>query len=192
MTADEVIRALLAGELYRPSVLEPPPLPGFYAWWCREQQLGDAIPPIDYEPRPPVSVDWSLLYVGIAPRKPGTRTNLKTRLKKNHLGRRLASSTLRFGLASMLVDRLGMTPMTGGRKPRLQSEEPLSAWMEQSCGVSFVHADAPWTLEREVIRQLRPPLNFQHGVHEFRFEVSKRKSALRVACGLRPMPGTVE
>jgi hypothetical protein len=184
MLAEEIVSDLLTREALAPSAAQPPSSPGFYAWWCREEQLGDAFPNIPKENRPPVPTAWSLLYVGISPSGPTSSRNIAIRLAKNHAGGNIGGSTFRQSLAALLTGSLGLEPRRGSGRSRLVSEVPLSRWIESACGVTFATAERPWEFETDVIAILNPPLNIGRGTHPFRLEVKARRAALRQACGL--------
>lgn len=126
---------------------------------------------------------WSLLYVGVAPRAPGTRT-LADRVGRDHTTGNIGGSTFRQSLAALLVDSLALKPKLGSDRSRLVSEGPLQQWIDRNCGVTFARHPSPWTCEAEVILALRPPLNIDQSAHPFSAKVSARRSALRRACGL--------
>ena len=161
-----------------------PAEPGFYAWWCRRKYLSDASPMIPHEPRPPVPEEWSLLYVGISPSTLTSRRHLAARLIKNHAHGNIGASTFRLSVASLLLAKLDLQPRTGSDRARVKSEEPLTAWIERSCGVTFAITGRPWEFEAAVITQLNPPLNLDRGTHPFRLHVQKERAALRRSCGL--------
>ena len=44
-------------------------------------------------------------------------------------------------------------------------ERILSEWMGANAFVSWIEHAAPWEIERELIRELRPPLNLAENTH---------------------------
>lgn len=180
----EIITRLLADEVLSPSQVQPPSSPGFYAWWCRRDRLEDANPQIPLEERPPVPSGWSLLYVGISPSRPNSRRNIALRLAKDHTRGRIGSSTFRQSVAALLMGHLALQPREGSDRSRLVSEQPLSRWIETSCGVTLAPAERPWESEADIIRLLNPPLNISKGTHPFREEVRACRAMLRQACGV--------
>ena len=78
----DIVLQLLLDKVCSPSHAEPPKAAGFYAWWCRREHLGEAVPAFPYEARMPVSGDWSLLYVGISPSGPKSSKNVAVRVAK--------------------------------------------------------------------------------------------------------------
>jgi hypothetical protein len=179
----ERIADILLNEMPR-SPSAAPTAPGFYAWWCRREHVTDPTPAIPYEPRLPMSSDWSLLYAGISPSSIASSRNLAARLVKNHARGNIGGSTFRLSLASLLIKELCLEPRSGGDRARLTSETALTHWLDRCCGVTFAVVDRPWELETAVIQQLNPPLNLEGGTHPFRLHVQERRATLRKACGL--------
>lgn len=184
MHATDIAALLLASDAKPPSQAAPPSAHGFYAWWCRDECLDRADPPIPREPRPPVSPTWSLLYVGISPNGPTSARNVAIRFAKDHTGGTIGGSTFRQSIASLLLASLALEPRQGSDRSRLVSEAPLANWIEASCGVTFASVERPWLLEKDVIGLLNPPLNIDNGTHPFRWKVKAQRAALRRACGL--------
>jgi hypothetical protein len=183
MTA-KIVRDLLTGPVQAASLASSPVSPGFYSWWCRTRSLVDADPAIPLELRPPIPSDWSLLYVGISPARPGVHRTLADRVGKDHATGNVGGSTFRLSIAALVLKHLGLEPRVGSSRARLLSEAPLSQWINESCGVTFAQDDAPWVSEVEVIASLKPPLNLSPGSHPFASEVSARRSVLRRQCGV--------
>lgn len=178
----DIATQLLAAVPRSPTIA--PADPGFYAWWCHRQYLSDASPIIPYEPRPPVPAEWSLLYVGISPSSLTSSRHLAARLIKNHATGNIGGSTFRMTVASLLRAKLKLEPRGGSDRARVESEGPLTNWIEQSCGVTFAIINRPWEFEAVIISQLNPPLNLDQGTHPFRLRVREQRAALRRACGL--------
>src|SRR5690242_3862728 len=74
---------------------------GIYAWWI----VGAPLPCVPVT-RHPKEHDVGLVYIGIAPHGPGTKSTLRSRVVGNHLNGNIAASTLRRTLASLLIDEL--------------------------------------------------------------------------------------
>lgn len=186
MRTDQIIATLTAKE--------PPPLsvaaltggPGLYAWWASPLCLSDASPPIP-PVRPAASHNWALLYVGIAPRGASPKGRDRTvaeRIQGDHRNGNIRKSTLRQSLAALLIGHLDLRPKRGHDRARIENETALSDWIEEHCRVTIAECPTPWTVEDEVIRLMRPPLNLRPGYHEFRFHVSTARRALRQLCGV--------
>ncbi|WP_428962287.1 GIY-YIG nuclease family protein [Micromonospora fluostatini] len=123
---------------------------GVYAWWADPSVLPDL-------PGPPNDSDPSLrlLYVGRA-------TSLRGRILRNHL-RRSGSSTLRRTLAGLLVSEGYRTTWTDRVVLVPADETRLTAWMSAHLRLTWAEDAEPTTIEAELVRRLRPPLNV-HGV----------------------------
>jgi hypothetical protein len=182
-----VVAALVAEDLSPVPEAAVDEAPGFYAWWSRPERLVDSTPriPAVHPPRGPG--DWVLLYVGIAPKRPsrtgGDRT-IAARVSKDHRGGNIGGSTFRQSLAALLREHLGLVAKSGHDRPRLIDEKPLSAWIDKHCALTTAITDKPWSIEDEVIRELRAPLNLRPGYHPFRLLVQEARAALRRDCGL--------
>ena len=161
----------------------PPHVPGFYAWWINDERISDATPALPLNRPLPVQKPWSLLYIGICPKKPSNRT-IEDRILKDHRGNSIGSSTFRFSLAALLRGQLALTPQQGFDRARISDEPRLGEWIDKNCGLTFAQCDQPWTVEKEIIETLCPPLNLKPGFHEFRKEVAVQRRRLEMDCGL--------
>ena len=179
----DAIAAALQAQIVPPDELVPPGPAGVYAWWVHEDHLDDASPPLPAVRPDEAPPPWALLYVGIGPKRAGSRT-LGERLRKDHGGSSIGSSTFRQSLAALLTDHLGLTPKPGYDRSRLIDEAPLTEWIRRNAGLSAVAVERPWDHEDGVIRRLNPPLNLRPGFHPFRREVDEARGRLRRACGL--------
>lgn len=131
---DEVVQALLRPPTSLPEAVATPAVggmpaaPGVYAWWSPPGSLPGVVGP----PHPTVR-RLELIYVGIAPSKPGGQRTMRDRLLKDH-ARRTRTSTLRRALAALLWERERWTlTTTADRRPTLDrlSEALLTAWMRE-------------------------------------------------------------
>ena len=71
-----------------------------------------------------------------------------------------------------------------GEKPVLPPEHnrALTAWMNQHLWIAFVEHPVPWTVEKEVIAAMQPPLNSKHnGTHAFYGDLRRARLALLAA-----------
>ncbi|MFG1608457.1 GIY-YIG nuclease family protein [Actinoplanes sp. NPDC049265] len=123
---------------------------GVYAWWAAPSVLPDL-------PGPPNGTTPSLrlLYLGRA-------TSLRGRILRNHL-RRSGSSTLRRTLAGLLMADGYRTTWTDRVVLVPEDEARLTAWMHEHLRLTWAEDAEPATIEAELVRRLRPPLNV-HGV----------------------------
>jgi hypothetical protein len=174
------------------ALLELPAASGLYAWWQRP----NALPNVLGTPHPGTRLQ--LLYVGIAPDKPRpnrptpTRpSNLRRRIRGQHLSNRLAGSTLRRALAAFLWEQHGWSP-TFSKKVEITPENnrELTAWMTQNLHLAWAAHPTPWCVEAALVREMYPPLNWEHNeMHEFRPELKRAGDAFRAA-GKRASAGS--
>ena len=157
-----------------------PRIAGVYGWWFRVAP--DKVPLAATARRG----DWRLLYVGIAPRAPGSngrtsKRSLRDRLK-NHCRGPMGSSTLRRTLACVLADKLNLQikRRLSGKYFMLASDESaLTAWMQSNAKVGWVAASLPWQIEDELIRHgPRLPLNIRSSSDPFAQVLKKMRAAI--------------
>lgn len=154
---------------------------GFYAWWQRP----GALPGVPGTPHPTAPLE--LLYVGVAPDSPTSKSNLRKRLANHHRSA-IGSSTFRLDLAALLFERRGWTPYWTDR-PKLADAhlDDLAAWQRRHLSVQWVEVPQPWLLEPGVVGTMRPPLNRDHNTtHPFYREVGSARDRLRRAARDRP------
>ena len=180
--AADAIAAALSTVPGPPRVDAVPDKAGLYAWWVTTDHLGDADPPIPAEHKP--IGEWTLVYVGIAPDRPGSGRTLRSRIAKDHTGGTIGNSTFRQSIASLFRDHLGLVPLSGYDRSRVIDERPLTQWLSAHCGLTTIEVDDPWRYEEVVIATLQPPLNIKHGSHPFRHVVSAAREQLRRDCGV--------
>lgn len=161
--------------LQRPSPV--PATPGLYAWFF------DQMPPT--VPLSDVSTHHGLrlLYIGIAPSRPGNSSTLRSRVRQHYRGN-ASASTLRLTLGCLLAGQLGIELRRTGSTGRLtfgkEGEERLSDWMESNAFVCWVEHAEPWTIEEDVIERLRPPLNIErNAAHPFCAPLSALRSEMK-------------
>lgn len=184
---DEVSRLLAPPRLFsRPEVLtRPSPIPaapGVCAWYF------DEVPPHVPVDGCRVVDGYTLLYVGISPKKPSvdalrpSQQTLRTRVSYHYRGNAYGS-TLRLTLGSLLTAELDIRLRRVGSGARLTfsaGEEALSQWMSHHARVCWVETATPWILEHELIQTLVLPLNLdQNAQSGFRRELSALRGAQR-------------
>ncbi|MER8583561.1 hypothetical protein NKG95_33665 [Mesorhizobium sp. M1423] len=144
---------------------------GVYGWWFN---CGLPGVPLDGTLR---SGEHHLLYVGIAPRAPSkagseSASTLQRRICRNHLGNRIASSTLRRSLAWLLKAPLQFQISWNAAGKAIMSredEDRLTGWMAVHAAMSFVRAEEPWQIETKLITEgPKLPLNIRDSAHPFR------------------------
>jgi hypothetical protein len=143
----------------------PSPVPrvsGLYAWYFREVPPG--VPVNDCVVRDGLT----LLYVGIAPSRIGSKSTLRRRIRQ-HYRSNAAGSTLRLTLGCLLARTLRLRLHRVGTRNRLtfgsEGEHKLSEWMATNALVCWVAHPRPWNIETEIISALRPPLNIDANAH---------------------------
>jgi len=167
----DVIRTLrdLAEPQSAAKVLKhPSPVPrtsGLYGWFFRKVPHG--VPVNDCVLRDGLT----LLYVGIAPSRSGSKATLRSRIRQ-HYRSNASGSTLRLTLGCLLGDQLQIRLRPVGTRNRLtfgpEGEKKLSDWMAANALVCWVEHPRPWDLESEVIAALRSPLNVEaNAAHPF-------------------------
>lgn len=149
-----------SGVLARPSPV--PSTGGLYAWFFRETP-GHV--PTDGCFR---SDDLILLYVGIAPSRSTSKSNLRKRIRQ-HYTADAYGSTLRQTLGVLLADQSGFPIRrvgNGNRKTLTHlGEQWLDRWMDRNAFVSWVDHPAPWEVEEGVFSEIPLPLNIQGNQH---------------------------
>src|SRR4030095_6461328 len=156
-----------------------PKVAGLYAWFFRE--IPPSVPINDCVVRDCLP----LLYVGIAPKRIGSKATLRSRIRQ-HYTSNAAGSTLRLTLGCLLSDRLDIRLRRVGKKDRLtfgpEGEKKLSDWMATNALTCWVENLHPWDVEGEVIAALRPPLNVEgNAAHPFCVTLSALRSQMKKA-----------
>jgi hypothetical protein len=132
-----------------------PEAPGLYAWWMSP----GAISGVNGPPHP--TEEFELLYVGIAPKDAQSKATLRSRIRTQHLGGNIGSSTFRQSLAALLFEDRGWSTRWSGSRPQLVPEHnrALSDWQREHLRLAWVERPSPWTVEGQVIALMQPPLN---------------------------------
>ncbi len=133
-----------------------PSTKGIYGWWFNAN-LPNVSTVGTFE------IDRSrLLYVGIAPKGTDSKSTLQKRIRSNHLGNRIASSTLRRTLAHLLKDELGLSRFLDDKNKFCMSREDetkLTGWMAEHAAVSFLECERAWDLEDDLVAGGEPVLS---------------------------------
>lgn len=152
--------------------------PGLYAWAC------------DADVLPGVPLDRSeedghrIIYVGIAPSRPGSGQKLRGRICGNHLRGNISGSTFRLSLAALLWQQEGWSLTYRGNRALLTpaGNEALSAWQRRYLRVSWVVRHNPWEIESQVIKAMSPWLNLAaNRQHVYGWTLSEARQRLRSA-----------
>jgi hypothetical protein len=159
--------------------LQLPRVGGMYAWWIVKRALAGV--PAN---RHPAVAELDLLYVGIAPSGPKSKSTLRSRVIGNHMRGNIAASTLRRTLAALLLDKLALTPIVKASKVQLPKEQnaQLGEWLREHLRLTWHPAPEPWLLEHAVIKKLGPPLNLDANQnHAFYRTLSDARQKLQQA-----------
>ena len=134
--------------------------PGLYSWWVDEpgavmlsRGLGYRVAPGRIYAGQTGATKWPSGAVGAM--------TLATRIGGNHLSGRIAGSTFRLTLASIVSEQLQLKTAGPGRLDR-SSEQRRSEWMRTHLQVAVYPSpdrDALTDLEQRVLALLDPPLN---------------------------------
>jgi hypothetical protein len=185
--ASNIAEALLRGALHTVDETRTargaPAAPGLYAWWAELESLSE-LPAAAEHPVEP----FQLLYVGVAPSSPASSASLRSRVCGQHIAGNVASSTFRFGLASLLWRQERWQPLgSGSGKVRLTAADnrALSDWQRKHLRVSWARAEKPWLIEAEVIGLMRPPMNREHNqLHPFYSTIGSARARFRAAANM--------
>lgn len=138
-----------------------PRSPGVYVWYFRDVPSGV---PVSNCVR---GHGGFLLYVGIAPDKPGKRISKQTIRSRvrYHLHGNAEGSTLRRTLGILLAEKSGfpLRRVGSGRRMTLThlGEQWLDEWLNRNALVSWQEHKEPWTLEDEIMQTISCPLNIK-------------------------------
>lgn len=160
-------------------VARPCPVPnraGIYAWYFRETPPG--VPTSDCI----VREACTLLYLGISPSGPASRSTLQKRIR-THLRGNASSSTFRFSLGCLLSPQLGIQLRRVGPTERFmfaEGESRLTSWLAQHAKVAWVVVEAPWEFEGALISRTSLPLNLDgNETHAYRSVLSAARGRAR-------------
>jgi hypothetical protein len=120
---------------------------GIYAWWMAPGAIPDLNGPAH------AAEKLELLYVGIAPKDAQSKATLRSRIRGQHLGGNIGSSTFRQSLAALLSeDRGWMTRWSRGRAQLVhEHNRALSKWQRDHLRLAWVECVCPWIIEARVI-----------------------------------------
>ncbi|WP_104044049.1 GIY-YIG nuclease family protein [Arthrobacter sp. ZGTC412] len=130
---------------------------------------------------------FDLLYVGIAPKRPGTNgkesaSRLRSRLPA-HSKKDASRSTLRLTLGVLLAEELNLS--LGIHKGRLNwgvdGEARLTGWINTNARVAWVENQTPWVVEDELLERASLPLNIDRRTDAFSQELKDRRDKARRA-----------
>lgn len=175
--ADALQGPALSVELVRQRRDLLPAKEGFYAWWSPR----GAIATMPHLPHP-LDEGLGLLYVGISPSRVSSRRTVRSRVLENHLGGNISSSTFRFVLAALLLDKIAIRPELRNNRYALagEGERDLRAWQKDQLRLTWCECGEPWAIEQQVIALMQPPLNLAaNATHAFYTDVRAARQELR-------------
>ena len=161
LSADKLIERL-RGPLHTVGEARRPPteggLPeraGLYAWWMTPGAIRNLKGPRH------LTEPLELLYVGIAPKDARSSATLRSRIRGQHLGGNIGSSTFRQSLAALLFEEFGWTTRWSGSRTQLSPDDnrALSVWQRDYLRLAWAEQREPWTTEGRIISLMQPPLN---------------------------------
>jgi hypothetical protein len=133
--------------------------PGLYAWFCDDDGLdllskpfATRLPPLIYAGQAGATSSRSLKE---------SRATLRSRIRSNHVGGRLTTSTFRETLTAVLRQPLDLR-LAGPRRLEIGEEARVSGWIRMHLRVSLVAVDDRLGLcavEHAVLDQIDPHLN---------------------------------
>jgi GIY-YIG catalytic domain-containing protein len=179
---DEVAAALrqslwtIPNAVREPSAGGLPDQHGVYAWWVSPE----SIPGVNGPAHP--DEPFELLYVGIAPKDADSKATLRSRVRGQHLGGNIGSSTFRQSLAALLLDAEGWTTHRSGSRCQLRPEHnrALSKWQREHLRITWVPRPNPWEVEVSVIATMKPPLNLAgNASHPLHARLKELRAKLR-------------
>jgi hypothetical protein len=132
-----------------------PRTPGIYARYLSTNAVwADSAPRI-------VHSGCALMYIGIAPARRNSTSNLRKRLRQ-HCSGNLKSSTLRRSMAALLLPGTIEAPSAMNSTQIAMLNDQVNEILDRHARVSWFELQDPWALEPRVISALQPPLNLDH------------------------------
>lgn len=196
MTYTQVLKGIANPQrvFSRPEIISKqspvPKSPGVYAWYFK------TIPEIVPTKSCITYGNLTLLYVGIAPKKPPrngrapSKEHLRSRIRYHMLGN-AEGSTLRLSLGCILSNELGIQLRRVGSGKRMtfaDGECHLSTWLEDNAFIAWVDCETPWIYEEQLIRDVSAPLNLQHNKHhEFHPILTRIRQQAKISAGELPI-----
>ena len=156
---------------------------GVYAWWMTP----GAISAVQGPSHP--SEPYELLYVGISPKRASSKATVRSRIRGQHLGGNIGSSTFRQSLAALLFEQEGWRTRWSGSRTQLVPEHnyALSHWQREHLRVTWVERHQPPKVKGRVITLMQPPLNLaENKSHPLYHRLKAQRRKLRDTATNRP------
>lgn len=152
-------------KVFLKSAVEPVPKePGIYAFYFSEE-----ITKMTYGCELEYG-DYTLLYLGIAPTKYSSSSNIRKRIRQHYTGN-IQGSTLRKTLACLINEEKPLQfrdPQEKRPKLKDNSRKELNRWITEYSRITWYPVEKPWSYESRLILELKPPLNLEcNGGHPF-------------------------
>lgn len=147
---------------------------GIYAWFFTPGSL--PVPEGPYE----TTDGYELLYVGIAPSGPTSKSLLRPRLVRHATGD-ASRSTLRLTLGVLLAEKLDLTLGIHKARPNWgpDGEARLSWWMNENARIAWAVHPKPWEVEDELLAAATLALNIDGQSGAFTRELKDRRTEAR-------------
>ena len=161
---------------------------GLYSWWA-DSVARDVFckAGLDLNALRAGENEFALIYIGQAgaTKWPSGRTStasLRSRIKSNHIGGNIKSSTFRETIAAVLV-AASYCAVVAPRKLSRNDNHELSDWIKDHCRVNavpFGDRDSLGRIEDAVLQEIDPPCNIENRhTNDFRERLDELRKALR-------------
>ena len=132
---------------------------GIYAWYFK-----DGLFKLPNQKSISRHKNYSILYIGIAPSRLTSKSNIRKRIF-NHFRGTAYGSTLRLSLGVLLSNKSKFILRRIKNKKMIrftdEGEDWIDNWLEKNSLVSWFANQHPWKIETNLINQLYLPLNIQ-------------------------------
>ncbi len=132
---------------------------GIYAWYFK-----DGLFKLPNQKSISRHKNYSILYIGIAPSRLTSKSNIRKRIF-NHFRGTAYGSTLRLSLGVLLSNKSKFILRRIKNKKMIrftdEGEDWIDNWLEKNSLVSWFENPQPWKIEKNLINQLYLPLNIQ-------------------------------
>ena len=136
---------------------------GIYAWYFK-----DGLFKLPNQKSISRHKNYSILYIGIAPSRLTSKSNIRKRIF-NHFQGTAYGSTLRLSLGVLLSNKSKFILRRIKNKKMIrftdEGEDWIDNWLEKNSLVSWFANQHPWKIEKNLINQLYLPFNIQGNVN---------------------------
>ena len=132
---------------------------GIYAWYFKNNSF-------EFPNQKNISKhkNYSILYIGIAPSRLTSKSNIRKRIF-NHFQGTAYGSTLRLSLGVLLSNKSKFILRRIKNKKMIrftdEGEDWIDNWLEKNSLVSWFENQHPWKIEKSLINKLYLPFNIQ-------------------------------